>query len=266
MNVNRGLWKKMIALIMTGSLVCIITACGAATQPAGRADGMVQASAQNDGTSSGDESEGRVTVTANSSVYAVPDIVSMDFGVQTQHATAEGAQEANTDKTNAIIEALRSMEVEEDSIKTSGFDMYPRYSNGGQIIGYQVHTTLTVLDQPLDKAGDLISKAIASGATQVNGLSYSCSRYDEFYNEALAKAMEIAKGKAVTLSGAAEQELSVVREITEGYQDVTYRYNTAAVNAKYGAMMDAAEESGSMQILPGEAEIKAVVTVTYAMR
>lgn len=254
--------KKYTVLLLIVALGCI-TACGAAH---GNAQPAADVQTRNGEESAGNASEGRVTVTANSSVYAVPDIVSMDFGIQTQSATAEGAQQANTDKTDAIIEALRGMEVKEESIKTSGFDMYPRYNNGGQIVGYNVHTTLTVLDQPLDKAGDLISQAIAAGATQVNGLSYSCSRYDDFYNEALAKAMEIAKGKAVTLSGAAERELTVEKEITEGYQDVTYRYNTAAVNAKYGAMMDAAEEAGSMEILPGEAEIKAVVTVTYAMK
>lgn len=254
---------KINAFVCMTMLMCTITACGAApgnTQPA--AD--VQARSEAEGVS--EASEGRVTVTANSSVYAVPDIVSMDFGIHTQSSTAEGAQQANTDKTNAIIEALRGMEVEEESIKTSGFDMYPRHNNSGQIVGYNVHTTLTVLDQPLDKAGDLISEAIAAGATQVNSLHYSCSKYDDFYNEALAKAMEIAKGKAVTLSGAAERELTVEKEITEGYQDVTYRYNTAAVNAKYSAMADAAEESAGMEILPGEAEIKAVVTVTYAMK
>lgn len=254
--------KKYTVLLLIVVLGCI-TACGAApgnTQPA--AD--VQARSEAEGVS--ESSEGRVTVTANSSVYAVPDIVSMDFGIQTQSSTAEGAQQANTDKTNAIIEALRGMEVEEESIKTSGFDMYPRHNNSGQIVGYNVHTTLTVLDQPLDKAGDLISKAIAAGATQVNSLHYACSKYDDFYNEALAKAMEIAKGKAVTLSGAAERELTVEKEITEGYQDVTYRYNTGAMSAKYSAMADAAEESAGMEILPGEAEIKAVVTVTYAMK
>lgn len=260
----KGLQKagKIHALLAMTIVLCAITACGAVPgNPQTAADAQTRSEAE----SFSDASGGRVTVTANSSVYAVPDIVSMDFGIQTQSTTAEGAQQANTDKTGAIIEALRSMEVEEDSIKTSGFDMYPRYSNGGKIVGYNVHTTLTVLDQPLDKAGDLISKAIAAGATQVNGLSYSCSKYDDFYNEALAKAMEIAKGKAVTLSGAAEQTLTVEKEIVEGYQDVTYRYNTRGVNVEYGAMKEEAADAAGMEILPGEAEIKAVVTVTYAM-
>ena len=102
---------KIHVLLAMTIVLCAITACGAApgnTQPA--ADAQMRSEAE----SVSEASEGRVTVTANSSVYAVPDIVSMDFGIQTQSSTAEGAQRANTDKTNAIIEALRGMEVERD--------------------------------------------------------------------------------------------------------------------------------------------------------
>ena len=97
----------------------------------------------------------------------------------------------------------------------------------------------------------------------MHGLSYSCSRYDDFYHEALAKAVASAREKAEALAEASALQITMEKEIVEGYQDVTYRYNTERYNMS--AMKDAAAEEASMEILPGEAEVQARITVTYGV-
>ena len=94
----------------------------------------------------------------------------------------------------------------------------------------------------------------------MNGISYSCSGYDEAYKEALAKAVKAASEKAEVLAEASGKKLGDVVTIVEGYQntDLEYRYLDAEALKNFYETADAV-------IMPGESDVEADITVTYGM-
>ena len=128
-------------------------------------------------------------VTGNGTVTAVPDQASVTVSVMTSGTSVTDTENENKEKTDAVLAALKELNVEDDDIKTSGFQLYPQYdydsSGNSTLSGYQVETTLTISSQPVDTIGTLLSAAFDAGANSAGDISYSCSNYDELYKEAL---------------------------------------------------------------------------------
>ena len=164
-----------------------------------------------------------VTVSGTGSVSTVPDKAEITFGIETEADTAKQAQDQNTEQADKVISKLKELGVEEKSIKTSGYNMYPRYdyNNGNKITGYYVSTRLTVSDQDIDDVGKLITECVAEGINNIDNVNYLCSDYDEEYQEALGKAVTAARRKAETLAQASGKSLGDVHAIVEGYQNTT---------------------------------------------
>ncbi len=210
-----------------------------------------------------------ITVSASSAVRLVPDKATVSFGVTTQETTAEEAQSKNSEAVKNVMDVLTGRGIEEKSIRTNYYNMYPQYDwsdNGEQrIIGYVVTTSMSVQDQDIEDLGKLISACVAAGINNVENVSFLCSGYDEAYRQALAQAVEASRSKAETLAAAAGKKLGEPVTITEGWQDTSARYGRAANTAAF-SVEEAAMDSAGPILQPGETEINANVTVTYRMQ
>ena len=252
-----------VCLTVSAVLMCISFSAKAETGEGSAADKAPAA-----------ETARTVTVVGNGSVFDTPDRADITFSIRTEDTTAKAAQEKNTETVDAVYEKLEELGVEEKNIKTRGYDLYPVYdysSNVEKITGYMVTTRIAVTDRTIEETGALLSEIVAAGANGIDSVSYSCSKYEEDYGEALAKAVAGARVKAAALAAAAGKELGDVVTIAEGYQDMTYR--SAASTASYNkAMFDSVTEEaadagyGMVPVMPGEAEITAQVTITYELK
>ena len=231
------------------AIVCAISfalgACGASSSAHAAGTGTAAPAASQ--TLEEKRNAGEVTVTASGTVKLTPDKASIIFGVTTQDKTADAAQKKNSEDVDRVISVLTGRGIEEKSIRTSDYSMYPQYdysTNGEQkIVGYNVTTTL--------------------GINNVDNISFLCSKFDEAYSEALSRAVEAARKKAEVLAHAAGKSLGDPVVITEGYQNTSARYAKTANFA-----LDAVAESAAAgpTLMPGETEITANVTVTYEMK
>jgi|GEM_PF-1950223 len=215
-------------------------------------------------TGSGSSAE-TVTVSGKYIMYSTPDKAEVRIGVHTREADAATAQQANTQTVDNVIQALKDLGTDEKSIQTTGYNIWQEYNyETNEVRGYNVTTSLTIKDLDIADAGAVISEAIAAGANEMNGISYSCSDYDKVYEDALSAAVDAAYEKGVVLAEAAGRELGGVQTIVEGYQDMNARYSRSDVT------MDAVEEkalgAAAASVMPGEAEIAAEVTVTYYLK
>ena len=215
----------------------------------------------------GDSSDNRITVSGMEEVKAVPDIAQIRYSVYTQAATAQACQEENAKNVNQTLETLKGLGVEEKSIQTSDYGMSPIYDwNSGKqkITGYQMNTSITVSDIPVENAGKIITDSVASGVNELDSVQYLCSDYDEKYQEALKKAVEMARSKADAMAEAAGMTVVKAVNISEdGYYPYA-RYNTISASAKQ--MMAVTEDADAgMGVLPGEVSIEAQVSVTFEM-
>ena len=203
--------------------------------------------------------ENVITVTGREEVKVVPDMAQIEYAVYTREDTAAACQEKNANDLNAAIETLKGLGVEETSIQTSSYGLSPIRnwnSDKQEITGYEMTTSLTVSDIPIDNAGTIITKSVAAGVNGINSVSYFSSSYDASYQEALKGAMAVAQAKAQALA-----EVVHVEEF--GYQPET-RY--ASYNAGGSAKMAAAvAEDAAASVMPGQVSVEAQVTVSYEL-
>lgn len=256
--------KKMMLLVVVliTALLVALTGCAGATGGAAATQtqtGEAQASAP------GDAAPAEITVSASGTVKLAPDKATISFGVSTQAATAEQAQNENGETVKHIVAVLTERGIQEKSIRTEYYSLYPQYDysySDPQITGYSATTTMSVQDQNVEDLGKLIAACVEAGVTNVDNVSLLCSGYDEAYQQALSKALEAARVKAEGLAGAAGKALGEVVNVTEGWQDTSSRYGLSMSTA---AAEDNAGDGGPA-IQPGESEITANVTVTYRMQ
>lgn len=207
-----------------------------------------------------------ITVSGSGSVHATPDVAEIQFSSQSLAETVTEAQNLNTESVNAVLKVLADLNVEEKDIQTSGYSLYPQYDyDGGEdqrISGYMASTDLTIRGQTLDMAAKILDACISAGINYVNGITYTCSTYDEAYSEALAQAVSSAKAKAEVLAQAAGGELGAILSVDEGYQDSSWR-----AESRTSSLYDGAKEAASdLALMPGQADITANVSVTYSLR
>lgn len=254
--MNRGTLRKVAALVLGACLLAgVLTACGSGARATAN--------------------EGGITVSASSEVKVVPDKARVNVQIITEDKTAEACRNANAEKLDAVLKALSEMGVADTSVQTSYANLSPQYGSvtssdddGGKIedwviTGYEMTTSLTVSDLDIDNVGAAVQACVGAGADGTNGIEYYASDYDATYNDALAKAIETAKTKAEGIAKVTGVGLGRVTNVTEGYQDTSYRY-VDSYNVAMAAEEDAAV-SGAAKTMPGQVSITAEVTVTYAI-
>jgi uncharacterized protein YggE len=206
------------------------------------------------GGASDDAREG-ITVTGTGQSRAIPDRANLSFGVQTDGATAARALGENSAATRRLIEALEDAGVDARDLKTEHLDVSPRYNDkGGRERGYSAHSTVSVSNQPLDRAARLADVGVAAGADTLSGPSLSLADPDGHYRRALDGAFEDARAKAEVLAAAAGVSLGEVTTVVESEQH----------DGPVWAMAARAEDTKT-PIEPGSQQITASVTVTFAI-
>ncbi|ETP72508.1 hypothetical protein UYO_1437 [Lachnospiraceae bacterium JC7] len=242
----------------------VLTGCGSTSIPAVSIQAQTEATLQED-TSDSTVSDGTISVSATGQVYVVPDMAEISFGITTENSDVKKAQEINSKDTQKVIDKLKELGIDEKSIKTSGYDVYPQYDydtyGEERIVGYNVNTMLTVKDLKTEESGNVISQCVDAGINTMSGISFSCSNYDEAYNEALAKAVKKAEEKAQALADASGKTLGEVIYIEEGYQDCSLQYTNMYMND-----LESSVAKADATILPGESDIQASVTIAYSVR
>ena len=145
---------------------------------------------------------GYISVSTNANTEVAPDVAEISFAVQTfDTKSMQKATQLNKEASDKVLSVLGSMldPKNGDFIKTSDFSAQPIYTYSGSkrnFDKYEVSNRVIVHTKSLDKVGEMIDKAIAAGATNVDNLNFSISTYDNQCNELLG----IATKKASTRS------------------------------------------------------------------
>ncbi len=217
-----------------------------------------------------------ITVNGTGEVFAVPDIGSFTFSVTEEKPTVKDAQAEATRKINIALGLLRSADVEERDIKTTAYNVYPRYEYKREIcpfgvpcpvgkrelVGYTVSQTISVKIRNIEQAGELLSEIGSVGVTNVSGLNFTIDDEDELKRTARKDAIEDARDKARQLARDLGVKLVRVVSFSEGGgQPVFFRSFDVALESVSGVGgMEAPE------IPVGENKITSNVSITYEIR
>jgi len=221
-----------------------------------------------------------ITVSGEGEVFAVPDLATFSVTVMEEAKEVKDAQKVATKKMNDIIAYLKAQGIEEKDIKTTSYNVYPKYewvetqvecirypcppTGNQEMTGFEVSQILEVKVRDTEKAGDILSGVGNLGANTVSGLNFTIDEEDALVAEARGKAIDDATTKAKEL--AKQLNVSLVRIVgfnENGGYPVYYKREmmTMSADAGYGGATPPAPE------LPvGENKITSSVSITYEIR
>lgn len=156
-----------------------------------------------------------VSVTADTTLKVPNDSARLSFGVSKDRRSRGGALRAASGKLRAVIVAVQKVPgVGPGDVRTGRISLHKALRDRKAV--YRASEGIGVtLHQP-DKAGELVSTAIAAGATGVSGPSYFVGDTEAAEAKALAAAFDKAKARAGVLAAQAGATLGPALEIDEG--------------------------------------------------
>ncbi|MDD3386476.1 MAG: SIMPL domain-containing protein, partial [Candidatus Pacebacteria bacterium] len=145
-----------------------------------------------------------ISVSGLGEVYVTPDVGLITISVQTENRNVSVATDENSQKMNEVIEYIKSEGVESKDIKTTGYNINPRYewnNDTGKrtLAGYEVSQSVNVKIRDLSKIGTIISNATSKGANDISSLSFIVDDDEEAKASAKEIAIQNAKEKAKEL-------------------------------------------------------------------
>lgn len=210
--------------------------------------------------------ERTILATGSATSSVSPDLVTVQFGVDTQAKTAQGAISSNAQIMDSVISALENAGISKDEISTAGFSISPVYNDTvpdpltgihkSVLAGYQTSNTLYVKTTKLTSAGNIIDTAVAAGANRVDSVSFSLSpdKQQSLQDDLLGKAVLNAKSRAQKALDPLSQKIIGVKMVSLS------EFNIPAPPIYYGAMASA--DKGT-QIFTSNQDVTTTVNVTF---
>ncbi|MFA5355508.1 MAG: SIMPL domain-containing protein [Candidatus Paceibacterota bacterium] len=216
------------------------------------------------------ETENVISVSGTGEIYAAPDLAQTYFSVVTESETVAEALSENTEKMNAVTAAVKAQGVEDKDMKTTTFNISPRYEwdkekssyyypEGERVlVGYEVTQTLEVKIRNLANTANVLEAGADAGSNQVGSLTFTIEDADGLRNQAREMAINEAKEKAEVLADQLGIKLLGIASFSENggyYYSKSYDSDAA---------MGAASES--LEISTGENKVEVSVSITYKVK
>lgn len=212
------------------------------------------------------QNQNQITVSGEGKVYAKPDVALINLGVTTDGQTVADVTVSNTNKMNAVIDAVKALKVADKDIQTTNYNLSPKYNyteKSGQVFqGYTLTQNIQVKVRDFSKVGDILTAGTTKGANLVGDLQFTIDNPQQFKNQARAKAIAQAKANAQNLTKTSGIELGKLINVYENSNPSYSMYNK--VMGMGGASLDSAAPTPTVQ--PGQQEIDVTVNLTYQVK
>jgi hypothetical protein len=232
----------------------------------------------------------QITVSGQGKIYAKPDVAVVSLGVTSQATTVADVTKNNTDKMNAVIEAIKALNIDEKDIQTTNYNLTPVYektfintpvndisinnsvvvSSGNSTVtrtetalkGYKLEQNIQIKIRDFTKIGDVLSQGTAKGANLVGDLRFTIDDPAQFKEQARAKAIEQAKVNAKNLAKESGINLGKIINIYEN----SYNYSIDTFSSAKAMGAGISESVPAPTIEPGQQEINVTINLTYKIK
>jgi uncharacterized protein YggE len=158
--------------------------------------------------------ERTVSVTGKATLEVPNDTARVGFGVSAERRSKGAALRAASARLRKVIAAAQTIPgVGAGDIRTGSISV--RKVERGKQTTYRSGQGITVTLHEPDRAGELVSAAVAAGASGVRGPSFFIGDTEAAYGKALAAAFEKARAKAQLLAAQAGAVLGPALTIAE---------------------------------------------------
>lgn len=249
-------WKMAVTAATAAAVAAV-----AAIALSGRASDNAGATVPPDttGTPAAAGGDRTITVNGHGTVSVVPDTADLMVGVQANADTAGEALETMSEKSEALLKALRDQGIAAQDLQTSGLNLWPTYSeNGREITGYQASTSVTATIRDIDRVGPVVDALgeIVGEELTLNGISFSYDDPEAVLADARTVAIANARARAAQYAEAAGVEVGAIVRIVEG---------SVSDPIVFREMAMAGAADASLAVAPGSQELTADVTVVFEM-
>jgi uncharacterized protein len=142
-----------------------------------------------------------LTVTGQGIETISTTLTRVQLGVEVQGKTAQEVQQEVARRTSAVVELLRSRNVQK--LQTTGITLQPNYDfsqRERRLIGY-IGTNTISFRLETERAGAMLDSAVQAGATRIDGISFTAEEnaISAAQKQALTKASEDALAQGDTI-------------------------------------------------------------------
>ncbi len=185
------------------------------------------------------------------------DTASLGFSVSKERKTRKAALQTVAVHLRKVIATVQATPGIGPGDVTTG-EISVRKTTRGKRTLYRAAEGIGVILHEPNRAGELVTAAIAAGATGTRGPNFFPGNPEQAFNNALLAAFAQAKAKATALATAAGATLGQVLSIEEGTE--VSETTPVSANAK------GVEASPSPPVKPGNSTVTATVHVVFALQ
>jgi uncharacterized protein YggE len=200
-----------------------------------------------------------IVAQGEATVKHAADVAWAQIAVEARAGKPEAARQKAADAMTSVMAALKRS-LPADALKTSGFSVEPEmeYASGSsQLKGYVARNQVEARVDDLEKLAGVLDASVSSGATSISGVRFDVKARAQYEREALRLAVEDAMGRAQAMAAGAGRSVGTLMRVQEE------RASAGPVPMLRTAMAKAAPET---PVVPGEIEIRGVVTVTVGIK
>lgn len=221
----------------------------------------------------GQSTERLIHTQATGEVQTAPDRAEILFSVETQNADVKSAQAENAQRMSTCMDALKKAGIPNESLQTAGYSVTPIYRDQATspsmpvtttvnttIQSYRVTNTLKVKLTDINRAGEVIDLATASGANRVDSLSFSLSDAQTaiYRKQVITEAVNKTRPDAEAAAAALGVSVGQVKDVSIDGLNTPVTYASLAKG-----IAEAPAATPSTPITPGTITVTAQVSVVY---
>ena len=152
-------------------------------------------------------------------VQVAPDRAWITISAESRASSAREAQRRNTEAMTPVLAKLKSSGVAPDAIRTVAYDVQYEWDfvNGKRVgRGYVARNTVEVRVDNVERVGEYLEIAVASGATSLGGVRFDLKDRAKHERDALRLAVADARAKADAAAAGAGRSIERIIRIEEG--------------------------------------------------
>ena len=221
----------------------------------------------------------KITVTGEALVYAKPDKIVLNFGIETRDNQLVTAKQKNAAIWKKAAAVLKESGVPDKDVQTDYLSIEPRYRNYNEIdepIGYVARDMFVVTLSDPAKVESLISTMLEVGVNHFNGVEFQTTEFKRHRESARKLALTAAKEKAEKMATALGCSIGMPLAINESYGGGSWYFSSwsgGGYGRSSGGMSQNViqDQRGSGGANPesmalGKISIQAGVSVTFELK
>ena len=222
----------------------------------------------------------KITVTGEALVYAKPDKIILNFGIETRDNQLLAAKQKNADIWKKAAAALKESGVPNKDVQTDYLSIEPRYKNYNEMegpIGYVTRNMFVVTLADPAKVESLISQMLEVGVNRVNGVEFQTTEFKRHRESARELAIKAAQEKAEKLAAVLGCTVGKPLSITESHGGGSWYYSSwsgwgygrSSGGMSQNVIQDTRGSGGGedpQSMALGKISIRAGVSVTFELK